>query len=194
MESLTVALRFLASFEMTFAKIKMTDTPSILAIIALLFGGVVLAFPVLIPPIKNLVHQSAVARMILFIILGLLSYLIVFIPLARLSAGTMYVRALVSLQKNNPSGFLANMNELMGSGKDPIIDELWVRQMTPPSMRPQCYSSQSTVCARTNSLVTAVGPSDWDDAAFLRLAGTGLVSVAINVFLVWIFTTKPRKK
>ena len=172
----------------------MTDTPSILAIVALLFGGIVLAFPALIPPINDLARRSFPARIILFVILGLLSYLIVFIPLARLSAGTIYVRALISLQTNNPSGFLTNANELMGSGKDAIVDELWMRQMTPPSWRPPCYSAQSNVCMRTHALVTALGKTEWDDAAFVRLAGTGLVAVAINIFLVWLFTTKPRKK
>ena len=172
----------------------MTDAPSVLAIIALLFGGIVLAFPALLPPIQNLARRNITARIVIFIILGLLAYLIVFVPLARLSAGTIYVRALVSLQTNNPSGFLTNMSELMGSGKDPIVDELWKRQMTPPSLRPLCYSSQADVCQRTTSLANADGADNWNDAAFLRLAGTGLVSVAINIFLVWIFTMKPRTK
>jgi hypothetical protein len=172
----------------------MADTLSVLAIIALFFGGMVLAFPALVPPIQNLARRSQVARAIIFLVLAVLSYLIVYIPLARLSAGTIYVRGLVVLQTNNPTGFLTNMSELMGSGKDPIVDELWVRQMTPPALRPPCYSSQTPVCQRTAALVKALGTDDWTDAAFLRLAGTGLVAVAINIFLVWIFTTKPRTK
>ena len=172
----------------------MSDTLSALAIIALLFGGAFFSFPALLPPIRNLARRSQVARIVIFLILALLSYLIVFIPLARLSASTIYVRGLVVLQTNNPLGFLNNMNELMGSGKDPIVDELWMRQMTSPALRSKCYSSQIPVCQRTNALVSSLGTDDWTDAAFLRLAGTGLVSVAINVFLVWIFTTRARGK
>jgi hypothetical protein len=167
----------------------MAATLSFLAIIGLLFVGALLALPARVPPIRKLARRFAAARVALIVILGLLSYLIVFMPLARLGADAIYTFGTWRGHGGLGFGAITFFTEPQNI-KSAIIDELWVRQMIPPPLRQPCYSPQAKVCQRADAIAAAAGPSNWDNGAYFQLAGTGLVSVAANVYLVWLFTRR----
>jgi hypothetical protein len=75
--------------------------------------------------------------------------------------------------------------------KPSVINELWIRYMTPPPLQKFCYAHSANVCELANYAILSTSTYErWMN--YLKEIGMSFVSVVTNSGLAWLFTRKRR--
>lgn len=158
----------------------------ILAAIAVVIFGVVLALPMLIPALRRLGQHSVMARRIEICIVGLMSFAISLTFLTWLLAEVefMFGKNVVYDQLwRFPFGAVEQ------GQKAPIVRELWVRALIPPPLRQLCYTG-ITACELINDffrMAPYFGGWSW----YLQTVGLAFLSASTSSLLAWLLTRRP---
>jgi len=145
--------------------------------------GVAMAAPSILFRITGRQEEnSAATRRRMTAIYGVLSFVVGFAVFARVSARTSLAMGLAGE---------ALAGEALQAHQEAIDFELWYRMMTPPFLRPACYSSEPTVCALSDDVIAASAGVGWGWGAYCRLFGFGVIPGLVTTGLVWLIT-RPR--
>jgi hypothetical protein len=151
--------------------------------------GILVALPVLIPPLRRLGRRSARARRVTILAFGLLSLMMGFALWTRSIAELIYAfnRPFVlsnTLESPEPTEYRENRRA--------IVNEIWMRRVVPPPWRRSCYTSQETVCHLADYVAPAaeMDTSSW--AGYLHILGVNLISALTSGAFVWLFTRQRR--
>jgi hypothetical protein len=160
-----------------------------LFILVLVSIALILAFPVLLHPLRAFAKSNFVARISTIILLSLLSFGVVYAITAWL---IISVAVAFTVSMTTPGEFQNPSDEYVKSAQD-AKRELWIRQMIPtPLRRAPCYTTEYE-CEQARKF----GPADpgyisTGGSAYLRMAGLGLFTALVNMFIVWRFTRPPK--
>jgi hypothetical protein len=152
--------------------------------------GILLALPVLIPPLRRLSRRSARARRITILVFGLLSLIISFAVWTRSIAELIYAFNRPFLSSNTLE--FTEHTEYR-ENRRAIVNEIWMRRVVPPPWRRSCYTSQETVCHLADYVAPA---AEMDDSSYqtgyLHILGVNLISALTTGAFVWLFTRQRR--
>jgi hypothetical protein len=152
---------------------------TILAILASIFFGATIAAPLMLSrAVRERLRRTERTRTGTIVIYGILSLIVGFLLFARLGTDVRYLTGLYNEELTSESI----------QDEQAVIRELWYRLMTPPPLRPDCYSSERTVCTLSDDIATASGDTAWGWLAYWQLIGLGTVSGLTSAVLTWLLT------
>jgi hypothetical protein len=136
--------------------------------------GALVALLARLPPIASLGQRGASTRQTKLFILGILSFLIAFGLIVQLRTEAEYFLCWRSVDNYGKGRLQVNRN--------PIIQELWVRRLTPPLFGRPCYTSDNYVCILADAVSATSGLKT---ISWAWEATVSFVSALITVALVW---------
>ena len=150
-------------------------------IILLGFVGGMISLIMLFPPFRRLGQQNTIARVAETLIVGAMALTISVILFTRLGAEIAYIFSTI--------GPLPGY-EVEDPLKLAVVNEIWIRNMVPPSLQRSCYTRDLVVCHRVD-LIEGNSREDWSG----YLMGVALCSVSplTGGSLVWVFTGRRRR-
>ena len=155
--------------------------------------GALLALLALIPPLRRLGRRNGRARAVVIGACALLAFVISFGLGTRLYAGGMV--AVVTRAEASWRGAVPKGSELQGQlqawdeNRRTILNELWLRQMAPPTSGFPCYTGQLAVCELMGEL-GVFGASIW--GTYALFIGLSVVSAVVGGVLAWLFLRHSR--
>jgi hypothetical protein len=140
------------------------------------------ALPVLLPPFQKLARRSAKGRAGVILIFGLLAFLVSLGPITAMGAAGHYA---VGEQRLVATVGSADVRE----NRTPVIVELGLRRLVPPSLRAGCYASRETVC-RQADVVVLMSQEAWGWDTYWTVLGVAVFSALISAALAWVLTNR----
>ncbi len=153
---------------------------AVIVILLPIIFGAVMALPILLSrTIRGRIGETEGTRRRMIATYGILSLAVGFMLFTRISAdASLYFAA---YRGGEPGPAIEGHEEA-------VVRELWYRQMTPPALRPSCYSDETAVCDLSDDVVAANGAAAWGWGVYLQMVGAGILAGLTSGGLAWLLT------
>jgi predicted PurR-regulated permease PerM len=137
-------------------------------------AGIVIAFPIALPPVQRFTQRHLPRRKALVVTCGLLAFVLSYLVWTRIMAKPL------------------NPTDPYWAGVDTVAtNELWLRQIIPPVTSNPCYTGQPNACTTADNLPFGYGRPTWSNYMMDLVAS---ISGAIGTGLTALLFTRPKKK
>jgi ABC-type polysaccharide/polyol phosphate export permease len=174
------------------------DSPLLVITIAFLASAlvaVILSLLVLLPPVRRLGRRSVGAQAGVIAACALLALVVTFGLGTRLFAGAMFAYVTeveASWRDQVPEGSeLEGQLQAWDESSRVIMNELWLRQVAPPTQGLPCYTKRFAVCELMGEM-GVFGTSTW--ASYALFLGLSAAAALVAGVLAWFFLQRvPRR-